>query len=44
MSAAVTVVGGAQVDVVLTPVGALPAPGETLLADAMSFPAAELSD
>ena len=35
--ASITVIGGVQVDVVLTPVGALPAPGQTLLAEEMSF-------
>lgn len=37
MSAAITIIGGVQVDVVLTPVSDLPAPGQTLLADRMSF-------
>lgn len=37
MSAGVTIIGGVQVDVVLTPVGELPAPGQTLLAEQMSF-------
>ncbi len=37
MSTAITVIGGVQVDVVLTPVEELPAPGQTLLAEQMSF-------
>ncbi len=37
MSAAITIVGGVQVDVVMVPVAQLPAPGQTTLAEQMSF-------
>jgi sugar/nucleoside kinase (ribokinase family) len=37
VSGAITIIGGVQVDVVLMPVAELPAPGQTLLAEEMSF-------